>query len=132
MPVVGEQVVLVRQFRAACNEWLLEIPAGKRDVPGEPPTETAGRELVEEVGLKAGELIQLAEFYNSVGFSDEYSYVFLAVDPVAVPTAHDGVEEEFMTVERYDLADVASMIAAGAIVDSKTIIGLLLTLRHLS
>jgi ADP-ribose pyrophosphatase len=87
---------------------------------------------VEEVGLKADELIQLAEFYNSVGFSDEYSYVFLAVDPVSVPTAHDGVEEEFMMVERYDLADLASMIASGAIVDSKTIIGLLLTLRHLS
>lgn len=132
VPLLGDEVVLVRQFRAACNEWLLEIPAGKRDVAGEAPEVTAGRELVEEVGLEANELVQLGEFYNSVGFSDEYSYVFAAIDPKPVPTSHDGVEEEFMTIERYALADIPAMISAGEIVDGKTIIGLLLTLRHLA
>ncbi len=131
VPLVGDQVVLVRQFRAACDVWLLEIPAGKRDVAGEPPAETAKRELIEEVGLRADEVIELAQFYNSVGFSNEYSFVYLAIDPVEVPAAHDGVEEEFMTVERFPLDDVRSMIASQQITDSKTIIGLLLTLAHL-
>ena len=50
---------------------LLEIPAGKRDVAGEPPEVTAHRELVEEVGSRAGRLELLCEFYNSPGFCDE-------------------------------------------------------------
>ena len=51
-----DRVVLVRQYRAALDAWLLEIPAGKRDVPGEAPEVTAGRELAEEVGYVAAEL----------------------------------------------------------------------------
>ncbi len=132
VPVVGDEVVLVRQFRAACEQWLLEIPAGKRDVADEPPAETARRELIEEVGLEADELELLAEFYNAVGFCNEYSYVFVAVDPTPVPTNHDGVEEEFMTVERIKLDDVPALIANQTITDSKTIIGLLLAKQHLA
>ncbi len=131
VPIIGDEVVLVRQFRAACETWLLEIPAGKRDVAGEPPEETAKRELIEEVGLKADTVTELAQFYNAVGFCNEYSFVYLAQDPVEVPTNHDGVEEEFMLVERYRLDDVRDMIATQQITDSKTIIGLLLTLAHL-
>ena len=70
-------VVLVRQYRAPLDRFLLEIPAGKRDVAGEPPEETARRELAEEVGLVAAELVPLTVFHNSVGFCDEESHVFL-------------------------------------------------------
>ena len=80
VPIVDGDVVLVRQYRAAIDRDLLEIPAGKRDVPGEPPAETAARELREEVGLVAGSLTPLTEFFNTPGFSDEYSYAFLATD----------------------------------------------------
>ena len=75
VPVVdeGTAVLLVRQYRAAVDRDLLEIPAGKRDVAGEPPELTARRELEEEVGMRAGRLEQLAEFYNSPGFCDEHS-----------------------------------------------------------
>jgi ADP-ribose pyrophosphatase len=120
-------VTLVRQFRAPLDGLLLEIPAGKRDVHGEPPEITAHRELAEEVGLEAGRLELLSRFHNSPGFSDEEVYVFLGRDLNEVPMSRDGVEEESMTIERIALADVPAMIAAGELKDAKTIIGLLLT-----
>ena len=122
-----DQVVLVRQFRAAVAEDLLELPAGKRDVPGEPPEVTAERELVEEVGLMPGRLDLLARFYNSPGFSDELSYVFLARELAPAPASPAGIEEKHMTVHEVELSSVPDMIRDGRIMDAKTIIGLGLT-----
>lgn len=124
-------VVLVTQFRAAIGADLLEIPAGRRDVPGEPPERTADRELQEEIGLRAGRLDLLAEFLNSPGFSDEYSYVYLGRDLTDVPVDLQGIEEQHMTTRRVALDDVPAMISRGEIIDGKTIIGLTLALRHL-
>lgn len=131
VPVDGDEVVLVRQYRAAVERELLEIPAGKRDVPGEAPELTAMRELEEEVGFTAAALVPLARFYNSVGFSDEHSHVFLATDLRPVPDDRQGPEEVHMTVERLAIDDVAPAIADGRIEDAKTVIGLLAALRHL-
>ena len=122
------RVVLVRQYRAACDRHLLEIPAGKRDVAGEPPQQAARRELAEEVGYRAAELDELACFYNSAGFSDEYSHVYLARGLQAVDRDVQGVEERFMAVETVDLSAVPDMIADHELVDAKTIIGLTLAL----
>ncbi len=119
-------VVLVRQYRAALDAHLLEIPAGKRDIPGEPPEVVAARELEEEVGMRAGRLDLLAEFYNSPGFSDERSFVYLGRDLVATATDLQGVEEQHMVIEHVALDAVPSMIAAAEITDAKTIIGLTL------
>lgn len=129
--VDGDDVVMVRQYRAALDSSLLEIPAGKRDVDDEDPTVTAVRELEEEVGLTTDSVVPLACFYNSPGFSDEYCHLFLATDMRPVPLAREGLEEEWMTIERVPLDDVAEMIASGAIEDAKSVIGLLLTLRRL-
>ena len=120
------EVVMVRQYRAAIDRVLLEIPAGKRDVDGEAPEVTAQRELVEEIGMRAGRLELLAEFYNSPGFSDEYSYTYLAADLQPDTPERHGVEEEHMTLERIRLADVPALIERREIVDAKTIIGLML------
>jgi ADP-ribose pyrophosphatase len=128
VPVVdeGTAVLLVRQYRAAVDAELLEIPAGKRDVEGEPPEETARRELEEEVGMRAGRLEKLAEFYNSPGFCDEHSYVFLGLDlEPATPSAHS-VEEQHLRVEKVALDDVPAMVADGRLIDAKSIIGLTL------
>jgi ADP-ribose pyrophosphatase len=127
----GPEVLLVRQFRAPVEAELLEIPAGKRDVAGEPPEATARRELEEEVGVRAARLELLATFYNSPGFCDEFSYVFLAtgLEPTA-PTAHS-VEERHMRIERVRLDALAAMIATGEIRDAKTIIGLCLARSRL-
>lgn len=123
-------VTLVRQYRAALDLDLLEIPAGKRDVAGEAPELTAERELAEEVGLRAARLEPLARFVNSAGFSDELSHVFLATGLTEVGTDLQGVEEQHMTVERIALADVPAMIADHRLLDAKTVIGLLLTLQR--
>ena len=128
----GAKVLLVRQYRAAVDRMLLEIPAGKRDVEGEAPDVTAGRELEEEVGMRAGQLRKLVEFYNSPGFCDEHSFIFLATDlEPAESTAH-GVEEEHMTVETVALDDVPRLIDSGELVDAKSIIGLCLAREALA
>jgi 8-oxo-dGTP pyrophosphatase MutT (NUDIX family) len=129
----GTHAILVRQYRAAIGGDLFEVPAGKRDVDGEPPETTAVRELDEEIGMRPGRLVKLAEFYNTPGFCDEYTHLFVALDVEATdgPRAV-GPEEAAMTVERVALADVDALIAAHELVDAKSIIGLTLTRRFLS
>jgi 8-oxo-dGTP pyrophosphatase MutT (NUDIX family) len=125
-------VTLVRQFRAPLDAELLEVPAGKRDVEGEDVAVTASRELAEEVGLVAGRLELLVEFYNSPGFCDEHSFIFLARDLTECAMQRDGVEEDAMVIEHVRLEDVPSLIASREITDAKTIIGLMLTRERLA
>jgi 8-oxo-dGTP pyrophosphatase MutT (NUDIX family) len=110
---------------------LLEVPAGRRDVPGEPPERTAARELVEETGLEAGRLDLIGHFFNSPGFSDEKSWCFLARDLREVADARHGIEERHMTVERYHLAEVGELVRSGQITDAKTIVALFLAQAEL-
>jgi 8-oxo-dGTP pyrophosphatase MutT (NUDIX family) len=126
VPIVDGDVVFVRQYRAAIDQLLLELPAGKRDVVGEEPEVTAARELREEVGLEADTLTRLTSFFNTPGFSDEYSYCYLATGCTEVGRHHDGAEEAFMTVERIPLDVAVEMVTSGEIDDAKTIIGVLL------
>ena len=128
VPIVdeGAGVLLVRQYRSAVDAELLEIPAGLRDVAGEPPIETARRELIEEVGQRAGRVELLCAFHNSPGFCDEVVHVFAAFDLEECDRDRQGIEEQHMTIERVALDEVPGMIAAGAITDAKTVIGLLL------
>ncbi|MDQ6784614.1 MAG: NUDIX hydrolase [Actinomycetota bacterium] len=132
VPMVDDhRAVVVRQYRAAIDAELLELPAGKRDVDGEAPEVTAARELNEEVGRSAGRLDLLARFYNSPGFSDELSHVYLARDLSKVGNDLQGIEERHMQEEEISLDDLDDLLASGAIVDAKTIIGLTLAARAL-
>ena len=124
VPVVEDQVILVRQYRAAVDSLLLELPAGRRDVSGEPPEKTAARELMEEVGQTAGRLELLGRFYNSPGFCDELSWLFLATDLIPGERAPAGIEEQSMFLEEVPLSAALEMVRRGEIVDAKTIIGL--------
>lgn len=127
VPVTEEgRVVMVRQYRAAVRGELLEVPAGKRDVEGEPTEVTAERELAEEVGRRPGRLDLLARFYNSPGFSDELTWLYLARDLTEVPHDRQGFEERAMVVEEVALQSVPDLIKAGEIIDAKSIIGLCL------
>ena len=129
----GEHVLLVRQYRAAVDGDVLEVPAGKRDVDGEPPEVTAHRELEEEIGHRARTLVPLAEFYNTPGFSDEYTYLYAAIGLEALAQRNtQTAEEAAMQIERVALADALRLIAARDIVDAKTIIGLTLAREHLA
>lgn len=125
-------VTLVRQYRAPLDEHVVEIPAGMRDVVGEPPEETAARELVEEVGLAPGRLVPLTRFSPSVGMTDAELFIYLALDLERVERDVHGPEEAHMDVLEVALADAVGMVLSGEIHDAKTIIGLLLAERHLS
>ncbi len=123
-------VTLVRQYRVALEGDLLEIPAGTRDVEGEAGQLTAERELAEEAGLAAGRVELLATFHNAPGTSDESIAVFLARDLRDVAHDRQSVEEHAMTIERVPLVAALAMVDDGRITDAKTIIGLMLTARH--
>ena len=129
--VDGGEVVLVRQYRPVMESEMLEIPAGKLDVPGEDRQAAARRELVEEAGLYARDLVEMGRFHNSIGFCDEETTIFLATDLEPVASEAVSVEESYLTVERVLLDDVEAMIVDGAITDAKTVIGLLQVLRRL-
>lgn len=137
VPIVSDpdgtpSVVLVRQYRPAHELDILEIPAGMRDVPGEPPEVTGHRELVEEAGLDADTLVHLIDFYPSPGLTDSVCTVFLATGCRSVPPRAHGPEEAHMEVVRLALADAVAMVAGGEIRDAKTVIGLLLAERRLA
>jgi len=132
VPVLADgTVVMVRQFRSSIEEMLLELPAGKRDVADEPPAVTAARELREEVGLEATELIPLVELLHSPGFCDEVNHIFLATGLTGVERSVDGPEEEHMTIVHLPLADLYDRIADGTLTDAKTIVGLTLAYHRL-
>ncbi len=122
-------VVLERQYRAALDTNLLEIPAGKRDVEDEAAEVAARRELIEETGFDAEEWCELAAFYNSPGFTDEHTTLFLATGLIEVGADLQGPEEEAMEVVRVPLASTWDLIASGELVDAKSILGLILALH---
>ncbi len=127
----GDEVVLVRQYRPVLEREMLELPAGKLDVPGEDRPTAARRELVEEAGLDAVDLIELGSFHNSIGFSDEATTIYLATELVPATPLAASIEEEYLTVERVGLDEVEGLIGDGTVTDAKTILGLLWTLRRL-
>jgi 8-oxo-dGTP pyrophosphatase MutT (NUDIX family) len=123
-------VTLIRQFRVAVGDAMWEIPAGMRDVADEPTQETAQRELAEEVGLRAGRLVHVARFHNSVGFSDEAVVIYLATDLSEVPDDRQEAEEQHMHVERLPFETALAMVDDGRITDAKTVIALLTLARR--
>lgn len=133
-----QEFVLVRQYRSAIRGELLEVPAGKRDVEGETPETTAVRELIEEIGLKPARLVKLAEFYNSPGFCNEYTHLYLALELETQTDISGGVlevtsaEEKDMAIERLSIGAIDSLLESGEIIDAKTIIGLALATRYLN
>lgn len=116
-------VYLVRQPREPVGEdALLEVPAGKFDVEGESPLETAKRELAEEIGKRADEWREIKRFFTSPGFADEEVHLYLATG-LSDAEAEAGDEERIEVVE-WPLDDLDAAIDECA--DSKSLIGLLM------
>jgi ADP-ribose pyrophosphatase len=126
-----ESVVLVHQYRPAVDQWVLEVPAGTCDVPGEPTDRTAHRELAEEAGYAAGDLTLLTRCLITPGFCDEVSWVYLATDLVAVPVDRQGIEEEYLRVVEIPLDRFDALVDDGTVVDATTILGVGLARRRL-
>jgi ADP-ribose pyrophosphatase len=121
-------VAFVRQYRHPARAYVLELPAGKLD-PGERPAETAARELEEELGVVAGRLEQLSEFYTTPGFCAERLWVFLATELKETARRHE--DDEIIEVVRLPFARALALVISNEIDDAKTIIGLLLAARRL-
>jgi 8-oxo-dGTP pyrophosphatase MutT (NUDIX family) len=119
------EVVLVRQYRAAVERDLVEIPAGMCDVDDEDVETTARRELVEEAGYTCDEVSHLVDVHPAPGFTTHCCTVLLGIGLTAVPRRADGIEEQHMTIERVTLDDALAMVDSGEITDGKTVAGLL-------
>lgn len=125
VPMLGDDVVLIRQFRAPIDQMILEIPAGRLDVAGEPPEAAAIRECAEEIGYRPSHVEPLAEFYTAPGLTDEREIVYLGTGLEPVDHTPMGVEEEHAEIVMIPFDDAMAMIHSREIIDVKTIVGLL-------
>ncbi len=113
----------VRQYRHAAKIEMLELPAGTLE-PGEPPSEAAGREIREEIGMAAGSLREIGSFYLAPGYSTELMHVFLATDLKEDPLDPD--EDEYLSVEKIPAHEALRMAENAEMQDAKSIAALLL------
>ena len=113
----------VRQYRHAVGTDLLELPAGTRD-GDEPYEECAAREIREEIGMEAGTLTKVGEFYLAPGYSTEFMGVFMATNLKHNPLDPDA--DEFLSVEKISLNQAFEMTEQGKIPDAKSLAALLL------
>lgn len=124
LAVDDTHVWLTRQPREATGLTdSLEVPAGKRDVPGEPPLQTAKRELVEEIGKQADEWRELFSFFASPGFCDERLHLYLATGLSDAPGGPAPEEDERLEIVPWPLDDLQAAIAGCE--DAKSLVALL-------
>ncbi len=129
IPVFADNTVaLVRQYRHPARRFMLEAPAGTLS-SAEKPEDGAARELEEEVGVRAGRLEKLSEFFVSPGFLEEKMWVYLATE--LIETNQNLDDDEMLKIVRIPLVRVLQMIEDGEIEDAKTIIGIMLAEQRL-
>jgi ADP-ribose pyrophosphatase len=116
------QILLLKQYRYAAEEFLYEVPAGRLD-SGEDPRECARRELMEETGCEAQRIEHLYTFYTTPGFTDERIHAFMAVGLTHGQSRHE--TDEFITVETMTLSHALGLIEKGEIKDAKTALTIL-------
>ena len=110
-------ILLIKQYRYAANGPLIEIPAGRLN-PGEDPKDCARRELLEEVGVKAGRLERLTTIWTTPGFTDERIHLYWAAD--LTTDKHAREPDEFIEVMPKPLSEALTLIQDGGISDAKT------------
>jgi 8-oxo-dGDP phosphatase len=122
------RVALVEQYRQPLGARLIELPAGTLDVDGEGAEAAAHRELAEEVGLAAARLDPLGVIWNSAGWSDERTHLYLArgLETVGAPDGFVATGEEAdLDVRWMPLSELVSQALDGRVTDAKTVIGAL-------
>ena len=118
----NHRVCLLKQYRCVFNEWLWELPAGKRDEQ-EPPLVTAQRELQEEAGVTAGQWRELGPMVSSPGVFTERVYLYLAQQLSSVKT--QPAMDEVYEIHWIPLEEAYQRVLNGGIVDAKSVIGIL-------
>lgn len=127
VPLLGDpgddpEVLLIRQYRYAADQFLYEIPAGRLD-PGETPADCARRELQEETGFTAERVEHVFTMYTTPGFTDEKIHLFVATGLVAGQAHREA--DEFMELVPTRLSRALSMVEQGEIQDAKTALALM-------
>jgi ADP-ribose diphosphatase len=115
-------LLLIKQFRYAAGGAMIEIPAGRLN-PGEDPKDCAQRELLEEVGVKAGRIERLTTIWTTPGFTDERIHLFWAADLKTGQHARE--PDEFIEVTPTPLSQALTLIRDGGISDAKTALSIL-------
>lgn len=126
VPVDGNEVILVQQWRQPIGTVMLEIPAGTLE-DGEDPAECADRELREEIGYTAGRLSHLFSLALAPGYSSEIIHIFLAEQ--LRPARGRADPDETIRVQRLSLAEAVEKCLSGELRDAKTVAGLLAVAR---
>lgn len=123
-----DTIGLIYQYRHVINAYIYEVPAGTMDY-GERPIECASRELEEETGMSASQLIQLGSTYLLPAYSDEISYIFLARNMQVSVQNLD--EDEIISFKKFKISDVLEMIETGAMTDALSILAILRAKRYM-
>lgn len=123
LPVLDDgRLMLIRQFRPAAEDFVLEIPAGRVET-GENPGGCVARELEEEIGYQPGQLESLGFVYSSVGFCNEKIYLFIAQQLKPAQISHE--PDEYIEPLILTLGEALERISSGEITDAKTQIAVL-------
>lgn len=123
------QIILVRQYRYPVAQVTLEVPAGKLDKVGEDPIICARRELSEETGYTAGKIWKLTTIATTFGFSNEYIHLYAATD--LKPGKIHPDDDEFINTVKMPLTAALHLVETGKIIDSKSIISILLLAKQI-
>jgi len=122
IPIIDDDLILIRQYRYPAGKELLEIPAGTLE-EGESPQICAARELTEETGYAASSWSKFLSCYMTPGYSSEKIHIYLAEGLTRVGA--DPQDDEIINIERHSFNEVLGMIEGNVIEDSKTITGIL-------
>jgi ADP-ribose diphosphatase len=128
IPVLGTDVLMVRQFRTPAGQVLLELPAGTLDRAAdgsvEDPDLAAARELGEETGFRAGRLQRLGSFYTAPGFASELMHLYLAAELTPIQGYQGPEPDEHLDLRRIPIPEALKLADDGGIHDAKTLVGL--------
>jgi ADP-ribose pyrophosphatase len=128
VPFISDtDVFLIRQYRHATRDTILEVPAGKID-PGESPSETAARELEEEIGQRAGRIEELGWIWTTPGFTDEKIYLYAGFDLEATDSRPE--DDEIIEPFRISLDEALDLIWRGELTDAKSAMTLIHAARR--
>ena len=129
IPVHGDDVLMVRQWRTPVEKVVLELPAGTLDrLPGgaiEDPERAAPRELAEETGFQAERWRKLGRFWTAPGFTEELMHLYLATELRPLDDYRGPDEDEYLDLVRQPWREAVASAQRGEIEDAKTLVGLL-------